>query len=264
LPHIQGREVNVDQNWTFAVFVVVGFMAQIIDGALGMAYGVTSTSFLLSLGIPSITPAIASASVHASEICTTAVSGLSHLRFGNVDKDLLMRLLIPGVIGGVLGAYILSAVSGETIKPFVALYLLIMGLWILIKAIRKAQEREVRTKLIPLGLIGGFFDAIGGGGWGPIVTTTLVARGKNPRLAVGSVNLAEFFVTLSESITFVITIGSALAQQWLIIAGLIVGGVLAAPLAAYICKRLPRRALMMLVGVLIMAVSFRTLYLALR
>jgi uncharacterized membrane protein YfcA len=248
----------MDQDIPFFFFVVVGFLAQMIDGALGMAYGVSSTSFLLGIGIP---PAAASASVHMAEIFTTAVSGLSHLRFGNVHKDLVTRLLIPGVIGGVLGAYILTAVSGDKIKPFIAVYLLLMGLVILRKAFQSVPKQVVRSHIVPLGLAGGFFDAIGGGGWGPIVTSTLVARGNDPRFTVGSVNLAEFFVTFSESITFILTIGLV---HWKIIVGLLIGGVLAAPLAAYVCKRLPTKMLMGLVGIVIMFLSIRTIYLALQ
>ncbi len=243
---------------TIFFFIFVGFIAQMIDGALGMAYGVSSTSLLLTLGIP---PAQASASVHAAELLTTGVSGIFHLKFGNVDKKVLKRLLIPGVIGGGLGAYVLTEISSTTIKPLVAAYLVIMGGIILWKAFREVEPREVRTKLVPLGLVGGFFDAIGGGGWGPIVTTTLVARGKEPRFAVGSVNLAEFFVTLSESFVFILTIGLV---HWKIIIGLMIGGVLAAPLAAYVCSRIPRRPMMCLVGALIIAVSLRTLILSLR
>jgi len=235
------------------IFIIAGFIAQIIDGALGMAYGVVSTTLLLSIGIP---PAAASASVHTAEIFTSGVSGLSHLKFGNVDKKLFRKLLIPGVIGGVLGAYILTSVPGNLIKPFIAVYLLIMGLMILRKALKKIQETEVKTKLFPLGVVGGFFDAIGGGGWGPIVTSTLVARGHNPRFTIGSVNLAEFFVTIAEVTTFLTIIGLV---HWQIIVGLIIGGVLAAPLAAYVCKRLPSRALMIIVGVLIIVLSIRTI-----
>lgn len=245
----------MEQN--IIIFIIVGFVAQMIDGALGMAYGVSSTTFLLSIGIA---PATASASVHLAEVFTTAVSGLSHLRLGNVDKTLFEKLLIPGVIGGVLGAYILTSVPGKVIKPFVAVYLLIMGLIILLRALKKVPEREVRTRLVPLGLVGGFFDAVGGGGWGPIVTSSLVARGNNPRFTIGSVNLAEFFVTLFEVITFVLTIGLV---SWQVIVGLMIGGVLAAPLAAYVCKKLPTRALMIVVGTLIMLLSIRTVYLAL-
>lgn len=236
------------------VYIIVGFIAQIIDGALGMAYGVTSTTFLLSMGIP---PVAASASVHTAEVFTSGVSGLAHLKFGNVDKKLFKKLLIPGIIGGILGAYILTVVPGKTIKPFIAFYLLIMGLFILRKAFKKVEQKEVKTKLVPLGVSGGFFDAIGGGGWGPIVTSTLVARGHNPRFSIGSVNLAEFFVTVAEVATFLTIIGLV---HWQIIVGLIIGGVLAAPLAAYVCKRLPSRALMIMVGLLIMVLSIRTIY----
>lgn len=235
------------------VYIIVGFIAQIIDGALGMAYGVTSTTFLLSMGIP---PVAASASVHSAEVFTSGVSGLAHLRFGNVDKKLFKKLLIPGIIGGILGAYILTVVPGKTIKPFVAFYLFIMGLIILRKAFKKIEQKKVKTKLIPLGVSGGFFDAIGGGGWGPIVTSTLVARGHNPRFSIGSVNLAEFFVTVAEVATFLTIIGLV---HWQIIVGLIIGGVMAAPLAAYVCKRLPSRALMIIVGLLIVALSIRTI-----
>lgn len=239
------------------VYIIVGFLAQIIDGALGMAYGVSAAAFLLSIGVP---PAAASACVHTAEVVTTGVSGLSHLGFGNVDKKLFQRLMIPGVIGAVLGAYILTAVPGEAIKPFIALYLLIMGFVILRTAFKKIHMKEVKSRLIPLGLAGGFLDAIGGGGWGPIVTSTLIARGNNPRISVGSVNLAEFFVTVSAVATFSITIGLG---HWQIIIGLIIGGVLAAPLAAYVCKRLPPRALLILVAILIVALSTYTLYRAL-
>ena len=235
------------------VYIIVGFIAQMIDGALGMAYGVTSTTFLLSLGIP---PVAASASVHTAEIFASGASGLAHLRFGNVDKKLFRRLLIPGIIGGILGAYILTAVPGKTIKPFIAFYLLIMGLIILGKAFKKIEGKEVETKLLPLGICGGFFDAVGGGGWGPIVTSTLVARGHNPRFSIGSVNLAEFFVTVAEVATFLTIIGLV---HWQIIFGLIIGGVIASPLAAYVCKRLPSRVLMIIVGLLIMALSIRTI-----
>ena len=221
-----------------------------------MAYGVSSNTFLLSVGIP---PAAASASVHTAEIFTSGISGLSHLKFGNVDKKLFKKLLIPGVIGGILGAYILTMVPGKIIKPFIALYLLIMGSIIIYKAFKKIQEKEVRTKLLPLGAVGGFFDAIGGGGWGPIVTSTLVARGNNPKFTIGSVNLAEFFVTVAEAATFFTIIG---LKHWQIIVGLIIGGVLAAPLAAYVCKRLPSRTLMMIVGIVIIALSIRTIYMA--
>lgn len=238
----------------FLIFVAVGFLAQLVDGALGMAYGVISNTLLLSLGL---SPAVASASVHAAEIVTTGVSGLSHHAFGNVDRFLLKRLAIPGVIGAALGAYALVSAPGDSIKPFVALYLLLMGLLILWKTWTGARpHRKVTTHLRSLGLVGGFCDASGGGGWGPIVTSTLVARGQHPRTSIGSVNLAEFFVTVSASVVFILTVG---LSHWSIIVALIIGGVSAAPLAAYATKLLPTRPLMFGVGMLIVLTSLRTI-----
>ncbi len=241
------------------IFIIVGFIAQMIDGALGMAYGVSSNTLLLTLGI---SPVIASASVHMAEVVTTGISGFSHWRLGNVDKYLIRRLLIPGIIGGVTGAYMLTKLNGEVIKPFISGYLLIMGGVILWKALQRGSiDGRVTTFIEPLGLLGGFFDAIGGGGWGPVVTTTLVARGNHPRFSIGSVNLAEFFVTFSESVTFILTLG--FLDTWRIILGLLIGGAVAAPLAAYVTKHLPTRSLMGLVGVLIILVSLRTILKAL-
>lgn len=238
----------------FLIFLSIGFFAQIIDGALGMAYGVSATTFMLSFGIA---PAIASASVHAAEFVTTAFSGLSHLRLGNVDKTLFKKLLIPGVLGAVLGSYILVNIDGNKIKGFVSVYLLLTGLYIIFKAFRTLIPRTVTSHLIPLGLAGGFMDAIGGGGWGPIVVTTLVARGNHPRFTIGSVNLAEFFVALSASITFILTL--SIREYWPAIVGLALGGAVAAPLAAYVCRRIPTKTLMIMVGVLISLLSLRTL-----
>jgi len=246
-------------DYNILIFIIFGFIAQLIDGALGMAYGVSSNAFFLTLGIP---PSIASACIHTSEMFTTAVSGISHFKFGNVDKKLFLRLLIPGVIGGVLGAYILTELPGGKIRPFISIYLLIMGIIILIKVLKKNRQAKTNTKIIPLGLVGGFFDAIGGGGWGPIVTTTLVANGNHPRYAIGSVNSAEFFVTVAESITFFATIGVLLLQHWEKIVGLMIGGVIAAPMAAWVCKKLPHNMLMILVGLLITGLSIRILYLS--
>jgi len=240
------------------LYVLVGFVAQMIDGALGMAYGVSSNTFLLSLGIP---PAAASASVHMAEVVTTGISGLSHWRLGNIDWNLVKKLAIPGVLGGIAGAYLLTSIDGDVLKPFISAYLLIMGVIILIKAFNGKHEPKETKYLGILGVIGGFFDAIGGGGWGPIVTTTLVARGKHPRYAIGSVNFSEFFVTLAESVTFVLTL--SFLGYWQIILGLLVGGAVAAPLAAVVARRLPVRALMFMVGVLIVGLSIRTIVLAL-
>ncbi len=243
-------------------FILVGFVAQMIDGALGMAYGVSSTTILTSLGVPQ---KFASAAVHASEVVTTGVSGLSHWRLGNIHFDLARQLVIPGVIGGVIGAYLLSNLEGDVIKPFVAVYLAIMGLIIIFRAFRSLAPRQVRSWILPLALGGGFMDAIGGGGWGPIVTSTLVARGNMPRFTVGSVNATEFFVTLAQSITFVIALGSGeILKYGNIILGLLIGGALAAPLAAVVAKKLPHRPFMLLVGCLILFLNVRTLILTLR
>jgi uncharacterized membrane protein YfcA len=247
---------------TILLYVLVGFIAQMIDGALGMAYGVSSNSFLLSLGIP---PAAASASVHMAEVVTTGISGFSHWRLGNVDWKLVKRLLIPGVIGGVAGAYLLTSIDGDIIKPWIAAYLLVMGGVIIYKAIttvpRSTPDEYHGPRISWLGLFGGFCDAIGGGGWGPVVTSTLVARGKYPRMTIGSVNFSEFFITFAESVTFVLAL--SFSQYWQIILGLLIGGGIAAPLAARMTKKLPLKSLMILVGVLIIVLSIRTIYLAL-
>lgn len=243
---------------TFLIFIGVGFLAQMIDGALGMAYGVSSNTFLLSVGVP---PALASACVHIAEVITTGISGITHWRLGNVDKDTFKKLIIPGVLGGVLGAYLLTNIDGNIIKPYVSMYLIIMGFVILWKALRATtKEGKPISWIAPLGLVGGFCDAIGGGGWGPVVTTTLVAQGKHPRFSIGSVNSSEFFVTFAESLTFLFTLGG-LFKSWPIFMGLLIGGAIAAPMAAYITKKLPVRLLMGLVGVLIIGLSVRTLIL---
>jgi hypothetical protein len=237
-------------------FLLVGFAAQAVDGALGMAYGITSTSFLLGLGVP---PALASSSVHVSEVFTSGISGLSHLKMGNVDKRLFQRLVLPGAIGAILGAYVLTSIDGDMIKPFTAAYLLIMGIVIIRKAFRKAVEPKEEKTLAPLALFGGFMDSINGGGWGPIVASTLLGKGHNPRYAIGSVNLAEFFIALAGASTFVAMIG---AGNWQIILGLVVGGAFAAPFAAFLCKKFKPKTLMIIVGILIIGLSIRTLIMA--
>lgn len=229
-----------------------------IDGMLGMAYGVTATTLLLSLGVPA---AVASASVHTAEVVTTGFSAVAHHRFGNVVWPVAKRLLIPGIIGAVLGAYILTAIPGEKVRPFSAAYLLVMGVVILFKALRRVPPAESHANLIPLGFAGGFFDAIGGGGWGPIVTGTLLARGNQPRTTIGTVNFAEFFVTVAASVTFILTLG---LSDWPPIAGLAIGGAIAAPIAARMVNRVQPRPLMISVGILVILLSVRTIWLALR
>jgi siroheme synthase-like protein len=238
------------------LYILAGFTAQMIDGALGMAYGVTATTFLLSFGV---TPAASSASVHASEVFTSGVSGLMHLKFGNVNTKLFKSLLIPGVIGAILGAYILSSFEqyNYIIRPLVSSYTLILGVIIIFKALKKDNIRKKIKRIFPLAMIGGFLDSIGGGGWGPIVSSTLIARGKNPRYTIGSVNLAEFFIALSSSLTFVTIIG---LTHWLVIAGLIIGGVIAAPIAAYLANKIPTKSIMILVGIVVIILSLKRLF----
>jgi uncharacterized membrane protein YfcA len=236
------------------IYVVAGFIAQLIDGALGMAYGISASSLLVGLGVP---PALVSSTVHAAECFTTGASAISHHAFGNISRDLFRRLLIPGVIGAALGAYVLTSIDGEVIKPWVSAYLMIMGLVIVLKAYRPFPTREVNTRLTPLAFVGSFLDAVGGGGWGPIVATNLIVRGNSVRHAVGSVNAVEFFVTLSASVTFFLSMG---LQNWQVIAALAAGGVLAAPLGAWLAHRLPHRPMMVMVGVLVFGISLRTLW----
>ncbi len=236
------------------LFVAVGFAAQLVDGAIGMAYGLSATSVLLSFGI---TPPVASASIHAAEVFTTGISGIAHWRFGNVRWRMVLQLALPGMAGGVVGAYLLTHAPLHIIEPTVATYLLLMGAWILWKAFHKRAAPADTPKWIGwLGLGGGFVDAVGGGGWGPIVNGTLIGGGATPRYAIGSVNMSEFFVTFAISATFLGTIG---LELWPIITGLIIGGALAAPLAAYAASRLPHRPIMILVGAVIVLLSARTL-----
>jgi len=231
--------------------VVVGLLAQVIDGALGMAYGVTSTSFLLAVGA---SPAMASGATHLAEVFTTGVSGVSHLKMGNVNKKLFFSLLIPGVIGGLIGTYILGNVDGKILKPFISAYLLLMGLYVLSKAFRHIRaRREISSrKVVPLALFGSFMDTTGGGGWGPIVTTSLVGSGHDPRTTIGSVNFAEFFLTVTVAAALFSILDNSV---WVIVSGLVIGGLFAAPFAAYITKRLQPKVLLILVGTLISLIS---------
>lgn len=244
----------------FLLFLLVGFLAQAVDGALGMAYGVISTSVLLALGVP---PAVASASVHGAEVFTTAASASSHAIHRNIEWRLFIPLAIAGVIGGVLGAYVLAGVEGDVIKPFIVVYLAAIGLYILWRASRDIRPRRLPPLLAaPVGLVGGFFDAIGGGGWGPTVTSTLMGAGAEPRRAIGTVNAAEFLLTVAISATFVWALvtghwkeaGGLENHAWAI-GGLVAGGLLAAPFAGWIVKRAPRRLLTWAVGGLLLLLA---------
>ena len=250
------------------VFFIIGLLAQFIDGTIGMGYGAFSASLLIGMGFM---PALTSASIHTAEIFTTFVSGGSHLFFGNVKREWLLALVTPGIIGGAAGAYFLTSVPGGTMRPFVAGFLLILGVIVLYRFIpRKApspsrisvalSNPKVSSKKIPmLGFIAAFFDAVGGGGWGPIATPGLIlTEDVEPRKVVGTVNLAEFFITIAIALTFFVTLG--LEQfDWGLVGALVVGGVIAAPVAAYLCKRLPTEALGVLVGIALIGFNLRTI-----
>ena len=241
-------------NEEFLVFFFIGVFAQLVDGTLGMGYGATSTSFLLAYGIP---PVISSTGVHVAEMFTTGASAISHHKFGNINKKLVRNLLIPGVLGSITGAYLLSdVIDGDFIKPFIAVYMIVLALIIIKKALRKNIIKKKTKKLGVLAVFGGFMDSVGGGGWGPIVTSTLLGRGRNPRYTIGSVNAAEFAVSFASGITFMLFGG---IEGWQIIIGLILGGVMAAPLAAYLVNKIKRKPMMIAVGILIILLSLKTL-----
>lgn len=250
---------ELELNESFFYYILGGFVAQMIDGALGMAYGVTSATFLLTIGVP---PSAVSASVHASEIFTSGVSGYMHLKFGNVNSKLFKKILIPGVIGAISGAYLLTSLEKYIyiIKPLVAVYTLILGILIIQKALKKRIEKRPIRQIGWLAFAGGSLDSIGGGGWGPIVTSTLIARGRHPKYTIGSVNLAEFFVSLASSVTFITLIGFS---HWQVVLGLILGGMVAAPIAANLSRKLPIKTMMIMVGTIVIIVSLRIIYMVL-
>lgn len=247
--------VSVPDLEMLLAFVGVGFAAQIVDGALGMAFGVISNTLLLSLGVP---PAAASAGVHTVETFTTAVSGISHALHRNVNWRLFFRLMMPGVIGGILGAYVLSNIDASVARPFILAYLTAIGLYLLYRGWRyPPQERSPRI-VEPLGLIGGFLDAAGGGGWGPVVTSNLLAQGASPRTTVGTVSAAEFFLTATVSATFISQLG--LAAVTIATVGLLIGGVLAAPFGAVLAKRVSAKTLLFMVGAILVLTSVFNLW----
>ena len=251
---------NVDWS-AVAPYMAIGFTAQLVDGALGMAFGVICSTLLVSvMGVP---PVHASAGVHLVETFTTGASGVSHTLHKNVDWKLFAKLAIPGVIGGCIGAYVLSSFDASEVKPFVMLYLACIGFFLLYKALTFSQKHEpVNPKFTsPLGLIGGFLDASGGGGWGPVVTSNLLVQGSDPRKTIGTVNTAEFFLTFAISATFIVTIG--LQAFTIVTGGLLLGGLLAAPLGAWFAKRIQPRNLLFAVSVVLIATSLFSIYKAL-
>lgn len=237
-------------------FILVGFAAQLVDGALGMAFGVISNTLLV--GVMGVPPALASQRVHVVECFTTATSGISHLLHGNIDRKLFFRLLIPGMIGGVLGAYVVTMLDAAVVKPFVLLYLTGIGLFILVRGLLYPPQIKEAKLIGPLGLLGGFLDAAGGGGWGPVVTSNLLIQGAEPRKVVGTVSAVEFFLTLTVSAAFIWKLGIAdLAGATL---GLLIGGLLAAPLGAWAAKHFNPKTMLILVGVVLTITSLYGVY----
>ena len=230
--------------------LLVGIVAQLVDGALGMAYGVTASTFLLATGAALI---VVATSVHVAKFFASGASALSHWRLGNVDRHLFVRLLVPGVIGAIIGVYILTSMDGHVLRPLINVYLLVMGIWIIVRAFWQVTlQSTVRGGVILVGLIGAFANAIGGGGWGPIVTTSMMGTGREPRYVVGTVNTVEFFVEMVSGIALILVVNIA---AWEAVTGLIFGGMLMAPFAAWVVGRIPRQWLMIMVGGLITALS---------
>src|SRR5215203_335975 len=243
------RDVKPFFDYRFLFFVVAGFLAQMVDGVLSMCYGVTSATCLMSFGV---SPVSVSAAIHTSEIFTTGVSGYSHYKVGNVNKKLFKHLVIPGVIGAVLGALMLVYLGekyGNYLMPVIALYAGFLGLKILIKAFNGNTKNKKIKRIGWLAGAGGFFDSFGGGGWGPIVTSSLISKGRSPKYTVGSVSLTEFFVTLASAFTFFVTVG---VSHWNVVLGLLIGGSIAAPIAARFAGKLPRKTMMIAVGIMVM------------
>jgi uncharacterized membrane protein YfcA len=248
-------KVRAGLNVNLGIYILIGLFAQMVDGTLGMGYGATSTSFLISFGVP---PAVSSMGVHVAEMFTTGASAISHYKFKNINKKLVLSLMIPGVIGSILGAYLLAdVIDGKVIKPWVALYMIVLAVIIVIKGLRKNIQKKKTKQIGLLAIFGGFMDAIGGGGWGPIVTSTLMGQGRDPRYTIGSVNTAEFAISFASGITFLLFDG---IKGWQVIAGLMIGGLIAAPIGAYLVNKIPRKQVTVMVGILLIFLSLRTLY----
>lgn len=247
-------------DWNaLAPYIAIGFAAQLVDGALGMAFGVIANSLMVGvLGVP---PALASQRVHVVECFTTGIAGISHLIHRNIDGRLFLRLLVPGVLGGVLGAYVLTSIDASVVKPLVLAYLTGIGIYLLVRGIMYPPKIREAKHVAPLGVIGGFLDAAGGGGWGPIVTSNLLIQGAEPRKVVGTVASVEFFLTVTISAAFIYHLGVAdLAGATL---GFLIGGVAAAPIGAYAAKHIPAKAMLIMVGVVLTITSSYGIYTAL-
>ncbi|KQT55013.1 hypothetical protein ASG43_04615 [Aureimonas sp. Leaf454] len=249
----------------FLLFFFVGAIAQLVDGALGMAYGVISSTVLLSFGIA---PAQASASVHAAELFTTAASGTGHILNRNIDWKLFWKLVPFGVLGGVLGTYVLTGLSGDVLKPYIAIYLGLIGVFLLVRSFRHIPRKPIPPLVVPpLATAGGLLDSIGGGGWGPIVTSGLLGAGGQPRYVIGTVNSAEFLVALAVSLSFVVALITGhwedapdLVSNAFAVGGLILGGLVVAPFAGYLVRVIPQDWLLRAVGMTICILSVTQAY----
>jgi uncharacterized protein len=256
------QSVLQKDNYLFYWMLLAGFLAEIVAGSMGMGYGVICTTTLLILNVP---PPVISASIHSAESFTSAAGTISHLQLGNVNKKLVKALAIPAIIGAVLGAITLTYVGeryAKMTKPFIALYSIYLGIRILQNAFKK-KEADVKKKKInisALGLVGGFIDSFGGGGWGPLVTGTFIKNGHTPRYVIGSSTMAKFILTVASAITFIFTVG---IHHWNIVAGLLIGGVITAPFSAMLTAKLPVKKMFIIVGCVVIIMGFITIYRAL-
>ena len=254
---VLGKELSAQIDDKFLWMLLVGFLAQMVDGALGMGYGVVSTTLLLSGGM---NPAVISGSIHTAEMFSSGASGFSHYRFGNVNMKLFKTLLIPGVLGAIVGAVFLAYAGenyGQIIRPIISVYTMILGIRILTNAFKKNRKAQKVKRAGWLAGAGGFLDSFGGGGWGPLVTSTLISKGRTPKYVIGSVSLTEFFVTMASALTFFIILG---VSHWQTILGLIIGGVIAAPIAARFAGKLPIKKMFIGVGVIVIISSLRIIW----
>jgi len=252
-----GKDLYSGIDEIFFWMLVVGFCAQMVDGALGMGYGVISTTLLLSLGL---NPAVISGSIHTAEMFSSGASGFSHYRFGNVNMKLFKTLLIPGVVGAIVGAIVLSYAGdnySQWIRPVISLYTLLLGIKILTSAFKEKAKAQKVKRAGWLAGAGGFLDSFGGGGWGPLVTSTLISKGRTPKYVIGSVSLTEFFVTMASALTFFVILG---VSHWQTIVGLIIGGIIAAPFAAKLVGKLPLKKMFIGVGVIVIISSIRIIW----
>jgi len=255
------QTLNKDHH-LFYWMLLVGFLAEIVAGSMGMGYGVICTTILLILNIP---PPIISASIHSAESFTSAAGTISHFKLGNINKKLFKRLAIPAIFGAILGALALTYLGeryAKITKPFIAAYTIYLGIRILQNAFKKKAvpgviaERK-KTNITVLGLIGGFIDSFGGGGWGPLVTGTFIKNGRTPRYVIGSSTAAKFVLTVVSAVTFIFTVG---IQHWNIVAGLLIGGIVTAPFSAILTARLPIKKMFIAVGIVVIVMGLITIY----